>query len=152
MYFETWWKYNDSVLISIHNGIIADDKHINDCLITNTTELTRFVNCIAFNIPNPENYFTFVTNKDDIFLNGKIEINFKENMLLLVTAAQIENITYSELFECYLVSVEKKSVIKQRYSIGIFKKRNRFANKFFILNEKPENLKINYPVNNNEDY
>jgi hypothetical protein len=153
MSLDMWWHKDASVLFSLYNGIIADDCNINDMIILNKEDLNLFINSIALNIINPKNESEFVTNRLDMLLNNNYVINFKEQLCIIITSAEIDSILYSELYESYVVILKNKRKEKKAYSLGVVRKKNRFINKFFIMNEKPEAIVNNIEmVNNNDEY
>ena len=183
--FSDWWYNGDNVLINIYEGQIADDKNINDCMITNILLLNQLKDCICinlfklidvdddFDIKNKNNsysppqhkrlriskikqeYFT-ETNKDDYILNNKININFLNEMIILIIGAQINSVIYNKIYECYVVTLSDKRVDKKFYSAALCKRfegDSRYNKlKFSLLNKKPINLETSRPLNYNDEY
>ena len=50
IYFEEWWNLGENCIVSIYNGVIADDKKQNDTCISTKDQLEPFIDCIANNI------------------------------------------------------------------------------------------------------
>jgi hypothetical protein len=157
--FEEWWHKEDYVLKSVCNGILVDDLEVDDCVIHNNDMLENFKQNIALNmiitkfvkdnIPD----FEFTANIYDGFLNEKIKIDFKSEILIIIISAEIKHIVYSTQTECYYVILKETRVEKNCYSAGVCVNRIKSGNlKFCILNLKPEVLKIDRPVISNDEY
>jgi len=158
-FFDEFWTQYEYVIISIHNGIIADDKQMTDCIIYSNEMLENFKNKIAMNIQErnyikntKQFFFENKPNTTDIFLNDKIQVNFETEIIFVTISSEIDNIIYSEILDCYLISFKQKPVEKQNYSAAICIKFTDSHSKFCYLNSKPGILKIIRPANNNDEY
>ena len=103
-FFDEFWTQNEYVIISIHNGIIADDKQMTDCIIYSNEMLEKFKNKIAMNIQErkyikntKQFFFENKPNTTDIFLNDKIQVNFDSEIIIVTISSEIDNIIYSEI-------------------------------------------------------
>jgi hypothetical protein len=158
-FFDEYWTQYENVINSIHNGILADDKEMSDCIIYNNEMLEKFKNKIAMNIQDRKYmknsrqiYFENKPNTNDHFLNDKINVNFGSEIIIVIISAEIDKIIYSEMIDCYFINLKNKLVEKQNYSSAVCTKKSDSNLKFCLLNTKPEYLKINRPVNNNDEY
>ena len=166
--FESWWPTGEQALVFTHNGQIADDKPIQDSIIFNDAGYQHLKTCIALNVIHynldklegkkrvkKDIKFQFMPNNDDLILENKFEVDFNSEVIVVVIGAQIEDILYSSIFDCYLVRVSKECFDKKYYSAGICKKFNSDFNKKYKLsffNKKPEFLNYHRPENNNDEY
>ena len=106
IYFKDWWSYGDDCILQTFNGILAGDKKIVDICIYQKELMKLFLDSIARElvIDSGERGQITEKNKEDIFLNKKIEIDFSKQLLFVFSEANIEEIVYSKIFECYLIT------------------------------------------------
>jgi len=160
IYFEDWWDVGESCLEKTYSGILADDKEIEDIIIANEESLNKFKDNIAQNIftydSETQKYISHI-NVNDVFLNKRIKIDFNKNLIFVFPNAQVKEVLYSQLFQCYLITFSEESVEEHYYSAAIVQKiltdsKDIKDIKFQIMNEKPPFIKIDRPINNNDDY
>lgn len=156
IYFQDWWSVGENCLITAYTGIIADDRSINDCCIYNNDLLIKFKNAIASNIISykTKNDYSIEININDPFLNEKIEIDFNENLIIVVSEAEILEVLYSKIFQCYMIKYSDKELEEKTYTAAVVKRYNNETNKVIIelMNNKPKTIKANRPINNNDEY
>lgn len=157
IYFEEWWNLGENCIVSIYNGVIADDKKQNDTCISTKDQLEPFIDCIANNIyvyNQTEKKYTYQKNITDQFLNHKMVIDFDTNILFIFVGAEIKEILFSKIFQCYLIKFSEKRCESCEYSAGLVKKYKTDDNtfKYQLMNEKPPNIFVNRPKNDNDDY
>lgn len=164
---EKWWTTGENVVKNIYTGIIADDKSHKDKIISNEMELKKFQECIAINIykkiyrteedPNTYDYILYNNDQDEI-LRDKINFDFTKELLILINSAKINEILYSNLFDCYLVGLDSEPVEKNIYFLAVCKKiikeNTQFHNKikFDLISEKPNCIITDRPFINNDEY
>jgi hypothetical protein len=131
---EKWWSIGDCVLKNIYTGIIADDKPQRDIVISNENELKNFQDFIAINIykkvyrsqDDPNNYdYILYNNDEDEILKDKVKFDFTKEILIVINSAKIKEIFYSNLFDCYLVTLDSERVEKNLYSLAVCAKKNK---------------------------
>jgi hypothetical protein len=155
--FSDWWPtFGLKLTEDIFTGMIADDRQINDTIIQDPEQMSKFKECIALNIlkKEPNQKFKraeYVANRDDVFLNDKILIDYFEYIVILITSAEINEIYYSSLYEAYMIELTRKSVDSKFYSAGIIK-RIESCSKFILINPKPPSLINKRPEVNNDEY
>ena len=160
IYFEDWWNVGENCLETTYSGILADDKKIDDICISNDKSLEEFkdnISTITFKFNKETKKYESFQNTDDVFLNDKVTIDFDKNLLFIFPNAEVKDIQYSQLFQCYMITFSEKSVEEQYYCAAVVQKilnddKNIKDIKFQIMNEKPPFIKVNRPINDNDDY
>ena len=138
IYFKDWWSYGDNCILQTFNGVLAGDKKIIDICIYEKEMLKLFIDSIAKEIIIDSGERGQVTekNKEDIFLNKKIEIDFKNQILFVFSEANIKEIVYSKIFECYLITYSEEPAEVNTYSAVLAKKIYPGANDSFLMNSE----------------
>ena len=160
IYFEDWWSLGDNCVGSVHPGFLADDKKTNDICIETQEDLNKFYDKIAQNIyvtNDGGKHYSYQKNSDDVLLNKKIQIDFNKNFIFIITAAEIKEILFSKIFQCYMITYSEKKCDESSYVAVIVNKYESQDNvqgeiKFQIMNEKPDPIKSIRPRNDNDDY
>ena len=160
IYFEDWWNVGENCLETKYSGFLADDKNIDDICISNDESLNEFIDNISnilFQYDETTKKYESYQNNKDVFLNKKVTIDFNKNLLFIFPNAEVKEIQYSQLFQCYMITFSEKSVENHYYCAAVVQKFLNDKNdindiKFQIMNEKPPFIKINKPINNNDDY
>lgn len=124
IYFADWWSYGDNCILETYNGVLAGDKKINDACIYQKSQLKNFTDSIAKEIIIDSGNKGQITqkNKDDIFLNKKINLDFDKHILFVFSEANVKEIVYSKLFECYLITYNEEPAEVNTYSAVLAKK------------------------------
>ena len=124
IYFADWWSYGDNCILETYNGVLAGDKKINDACIYQKSQLKNFTDSIAKEIIIDSGDKGQITqkNKDDIFLNKKINLDFDKHILFVFSEANVKEIVYSKLFECYLITYNEEPAEANTYSAVLAKK------------------------------
>ena len=93
-------------------------------------------------------------NKDDPFLNGKISIDFRKNILFVFSEANIKEIVYSKMFECYLITYDEEPAEANTYFAVLAKKIYPPSNDYYLVNDnkKVENNDNEEEFNNVSGY
>ena len=158
IYFQDWWSYGDDCIIKTFNGVLAGDKKIIDICIYEKENLKLFTDSIAKElvIDSGERGQITEKNKDDIFLNKKLDIDFTKQILFVFSEANIKEIVYSKIFGCYLITYSEEPAEANTYSAVLAKKIYPTNNGNFIMNnednddnatEKEESKKEdNFPI------
>ena len=138
IYFKDWWSYGDDCILQTFNGILAGDKKIVDICIYQKELMKLFLDSIARElvIDSGERGQITEKNKEDIFLNKKIEIDFSKQLLFVFSEANIEEIVYSKIFECYLITYSDEPAEVNTYSAIIAKKIYPGNNEKFLMNSE----------------
>ena len=163
IYFQDWWSYGENCIIETFNGVLAGDKKFNDICIYEKEMLNIFIDSIAKEITIDSGKKGQITkaNKDDVFLNGKIKIYFKKNILFVFSEANIKEIVYSKMFECYLITYSDEPAETNTYLAVLAKKIYPPSNDYYLVNDikrdednDNEDLNINREENKeqNNDY
>lgn len=156
IYFQDWWSVGDNCVVTAYTGVIADDRSINDCCIYDNDLLSKFKDAIASNIITykTKNDYSIEINADDPFLNDKITIDFNENLIIVVSDAEIKEMLYSKIFDRYMIKFSERELEEKTYSAAVVKRYNTEANKIIIelMNKKPKAIKVIRPPNYNDDY
>ena len=160
IYFEDWWNIGENCLEKTYSGILADDKKIDDICISNDESLNEFIENIAnisFEYDETTKKYQSHTNTKDVFLNKRVNIDFNKYLLFIFPNAEVKEIQYSQLFQCDMITFSEKSVEEQYYCAAVVQKilnddKNIKDIKFQIMNEKPPFIKVNRPINDNDDY
>ena len=124
IYFTDWWSYGENCILQTFNGVLAGDHKMNDMCIYEEDSLKLFRDSIAKElvIDSGERGQITEKNKDDIFLNNKIKIDFNKQILFVFCEANIKEIVYSEMFECYLISYNDEPGEANTYTAVLVKK------------------------------
>ena len=160
IYFQDWWSYGENCIIETFNGVLAGDKKFNDICIYEKEMLNIFIDSIAKEITIDSGKKGQITkaNKDDVFLNGKIKIDFKKNILFVFSEANIKEIVYSKMFECYLITYSDEPAETNTYLAVLAKKIYPPSNDYYLVNDikrdednDNEDLNINREENKEQD-
>ena len=124
IYFTDWWSYGENCILQTFNGVLAGDHKMNDMCIYEEGSLKLFRDSIAKElvIDSGERGQITEKNKDDIFLNNKIKIDFNKQILFVFCEANIKEIVYSEMFESYLISFNDEPGEANTYTAVLVKK------------------------------
>ena len=156
IYFQDWWSYGDNCIIQTFNGVLAGDKKFNDICIYEKYMLNIFIESIAKEITMDAGKKGQITkpNKDDPFLNGKISIDFRKNILFVFSEANIKEIVYSKMFECYLITYDEEPAEANTYFAVLAKKIYPPSNDYYLVNDnkKVENNDNEEEFNNVSGY
>ena len=138
IYFKDWWSYGDDCILQTFNGILAGDKKIIDICIYEKEMMKLFIDSIAKEIiiDSPEKGQITEKNKEDIFLNKKIEIDFSKQLLFVFSEANIEEIVYSKIFECYLITYSDEPAEANTYTAVLVKKIYPGINENILMNSE----------------
>ena len=138
IYFKDWWSYGDDCILQTFNGVLAGDKKIIDICIYEKEMLKLFIDSIAKEIIMDTGDRGQITekNKEDIFLNKKIEIDFKNQILFVFSEANIKEIVYSKIFECYLITYSEEPAEVNTYTAILAKKIYPGINDSFFMNSE----------------
>ena len=155
IYFQDWWNYGENCIIETFKGVLAGDKKFNDICIYEEEKLNIFIDSIAKEIIIDSGKKGQITkeNKDDVFLNGKITIDFNKNLLFIFSEANIKEIVYSKMFECYLITYSEEPAETNTYCAVLAKKIFPTGNDYFSTNDKKEddNDKLNMNKEENKE-
>ena len=138
IYFKDWWSYGDDCILQTFNGILAGDKKIVDICIYQKELMKLFLDSIARElvIDSGERGQITQKNKEDIFLNKKIEIDFSKQLLFVFSEANIEEIVYSKIFECYLITYSDEPAEANTYTAVLVKKIYPGINENILMNSE----------------
>ena len=138
IYFKDWWSYGDDCILQTFNGILAGDKKIVDICIYQQELMKLFLDSIARElvIDSGERGQITEKNKEDIFLNKKIEIDFSKQLLFVFSEANIEEIVYSKIFECYLITYSDEPAEANTYTAVLVKKIYPGINENILMNSE----------------
>ena len=138
IYFKDWWSYGDDCILQTFNGVLAGDKKIVDICIYENELMKLFLDSIAKElvIDSGERGQITEKNKEDIFLNKKIEIDFSKQLLFVFSEANIEEIVYSKIFECYLISYSDEPAEANTYTAILVKKIYPGINENILMNSE----------------
>ena len=138
IYFKDWWSYGDDCILQTFNGILAGDKKIVDICIYQKELMKLFLDSIARElvIDSGERGQITEKNKEDIFLNKKIEIDFSKQLLFVFSEANIEEIVYSKIFECYLITYGDEPAEANTYTAVLVKKIYPGINENILMNSE----------------
>ena len=141
IYFKDWWSYGDDCILQTFNGILAGDKKIVDICIYQKELMKLFLDSIARElvIDSGERGQITEKNKEDIFLNKKIEIDFSKQLLFVFSEANIEEIVYSKIFECYLITYSDEPAEANTYTAVLVKKIYPGINENILMNSEESN-------------
>ena len=143
IYFTDWWSYGDNVILQTFNGILVADQKLSDMCISDKESMKLFIDSIAKDkvIDSGERGQITEKNKDDVFLNKKIEIDFKTQILFVFCEANVKEIVYSKMFDCYLISYNEEPGEANTYSAVIVKRIFPGRHGSFMMNyqENEEN-------------
>ncbi len=150
IYFQDWWSYGENCILQTCNGALAGDKKFNDICIYEKEMLNIFIESIAKEITIDSGKKGQITkpNKDDAFLNGKVDIDFRKNILFVFSEANIKEIVYSKMFECYLITYSDDPAETNTYFAVLAKKVYPPGNDYFLVND----IKKDENNENEEDY
>jgi hypothetical protein len=160
IYFQDWWSYGENCIIETYKGVLAGDKKFNDICIFEKEMLNIFIDSIAkeITIDAGKNRQITKSNKDDVFLSGKINIDFRKNILFVFSEANIKEIVYSKMFECYLITYSEEPAETNTYFAVIAKKIYPPENDYYMVNDakkeednESEELNINKEGNKGQD-
>ena len=154
IYFQDWWSYGENCIIETFNGVLAGDKKFSDICIYEEEMLNIFIDSIAKEIVIDSGKKGQITkpNKDDVFLNKKIKIDFKKNLLFIFSEANIKEIVYSKMFECYLITYNDEPADANTYHAVLAKKIYPTGNDYYLVNEnKKEEGNDNEDLNTNRE-
>ena len=136
IYFTDWWSYGENCILQTFNGVLAGDHKMNDMCIYEDGSLKLFRDSIAKElvIDSGERGQITEKNKDDIFLNKKLKIDFNTQILFVFCEANVKEIVYSKMFECYLISYNDEPGEANTYTAVLAKKIYPGRNaRFFLL-------------------
>ena len=138
IYFKDWWSYGDDCILQTFNGILAGDKKIVDICIYQKELMKLFLDSIARElvIDSGERGQITEKNKEDIFLNKKIEIDFSKQLLFVFSEANIEEIVYSKIFECYLITYSDEPAEANTHTAVLVKKIYPGINENILMNSE----------------
>ena len=138
IYFKDWWSYGDDCILQTFNGILAGDKKIVDICIYQKELMKLFLDSIARElvIDSGERGQITEKNKEDIFLNKKFDIDFSKQLLFVFSEANIEEIVYSKIFECYLISYSDEPAEANTYTAILVKKIYPGINENILMNSE----------------
>ena len=138
IYFKDWWSYGDNCILETFNGVLAGDKKIIDICIYEKEMMKLFIDSIAKEIiiDSPEKGQITEKNKDDIFLNKKIDIDFQNQVLFVFSEANIKEIVYSKIFECYLITYSDEPAEANTYTAVLVKKIYPGINENILMNSE----------------
>ena len=138
IYFKDWWSYGDDCILQTFNGILAGDKKIVDICIYQKELMKLFLDSIAKElvIDSGERGQITEKNKEDIFLNKKFDIDFSKQLLFVFSEANIEEIVYSKIFECYLISYSDEPAEANTYTAILVKKIYPGINENILMNSE----------------
>ena len=160
IYFQDWWSYGENCIIETYKGVLAGDKKFNDICIFEKEMLNIFIDSIAkeITIDAGKNRQITKSNKDDVFLSGKINIDFRKKILFVFSEANIKEIVYSKMFECYLITYSEEPAETNTYFAVIAKKIYPPENDYYMVNDakkeednESEELNINKEGNKGQD-
>jgi hypothetical protein len=143
IYFEDWWDVGENCIEIIYSGMLINDKKIDDICISNEESLNKFKEWIAINIlqyDSQSDKYISHKNEKDVFLNNKVNIDFNKNLLFIFPNAQIKQILYSQIYQCYMITFSEENVEENFYSAALVKKKVNDSKdiKFHFMNEKPK--------------
>ena len=160
IFFEDWWSLGENCVYQILQGVLSDDKKIDDYFITSQEEFEKFKENIAESIyvkNELEKKYTLKKNLHDSFLGKKIDFSFNDKIVFVCTGAIIKEVLYSKIFQCYLIKFTEKKVEKSSYSAAVVNKyvipktdKPNIAYKY--MNAKPEILITDRPKYENDEY
>ena len=138
IYFKDWWSYGDDCILQTFKGVLAGDKKIVDICIYQKELMKLFLDSIARElvIDSGERGQITEKNKEDIFLNKKIEIDFSKQLLFVFSEANIEEIVYSKIFECYLITYSDEPAEANTYTAVLVKKIYPGINENILMNSE----------------
>ena len=160
IYFQDWWRYGENCIIDTFKGVLAGDKKFNDICIYEKEMLSIFIDSIAKQISIDSGKKGQITkpNKEDVFLNGKINIDFRKNILFVFSEANIKEIVYSKMFECYLITYSEEPAESNTYFAVLAKKIYPPGNDYYLVNDikkdeenDSEELNINKEKNKEQE-
>ena len=155
IYFTDWWSYGENCIIQTFNGVLAGDKKISDTCIYEKNTLKIFLDSIAKEVVIDSGERGQITekNKDDIFLNKKVELDFRKEILFVFCEANVKEIVYSKMFECYLISYSEEPAEANTYTAVIAKKIYPGRGNSFLINyqESEEDIKTEKEEHNKID-
>ena len=145
IYFTDWWSYGENCIIQTFNGVLAGDKKMNDTCIYEKDTLKIFLDSIAKEVVIDSGERGQITekNKDDVFLNKKVNLDFKKNILFVFCEANVKEIVYSKMFECYLISYSEEPAEANTYSAVLVKKLYPRKSNSFLINYQ-ENEEVEF--------
>ena len=153
IYFQDWWSYGENCVIQTFNGVLAGDKKFTDICIYEEEMLNTFTDSIAREITRDLGKKGQVTeqNKNDVFLNKKVNIDFKKHILFVFSEANIKEIVYSKMFECYLITYDEEPAEANTYLAVLAKKIYPSDNDYYLVNEaKRADDNYNEELNDNK--
>ncbi len=145
IYFTDWWSYGENCILQTFNGVLAGDHKINDMCIFENESMKLFRDSIAKElvIDSGERGQITEKNKDDIFLNKKYKIDFNTQILFVFCEANVKEIVYSKMFECYLITYNDEPGEANTYTAILAKKVQPGKNGgFFMDNQEEEENEI----------
>jgi hypothetical protein len=150
MNFEEWWSNGQIVAKEIIVGLLSDDNKFHDDIIIDEDGFFRFRKAIAIHVTKGN---MLVNNTEDYFLNGKV-IDFEKECLIVVKAAVVEKVLYSDLFQCYVVYLGTEAVDPEAYCAIICRKVYGLHGiyKFSIMGNKPKPVYMRRLKVMNEEY
>jgi hypothetical protein len=118
----------------MHIGLLADDNKFIDDIIIDQDGFYRFKACIALHVTERD----VLVNNRDYLLNSKI-IDFENECLIVIKAAIVDKVLYSDLFQCYIVYLTNESTDHQAYCAVICKRIDGIRGTFniSIMGKKP---------------
>ena len=136
IYFKDWWSYGDDCILQTFKGVLAGDKKIVDICIYDKENLKLFTDSIAKEIVIDSGERGQITekNKEDIFLNKKIDIDFTRQILFVFSEAIVKEIVYSKIFGCYLITYSEEPAEANTYCAILAKKIYPQNKDSFLMN------------------
>ena len=160
IYFQDWLSYGENCIIDTFKGVLAGDKKFNDICIYEKEMLSIFIDSIAKQISIDSGKKGQITkpNKEDVFLKPKINIDFRKNILFVFSEANIKEIVYSKMFECYLITYSEEPAESNTYFAVLAKKIYPPGNDYYLVNDikkdeenDSEELNINKEKNKEQE-
>ena len=154
IYFQDWWSYGDNCILDTFKGFLAVDKKINDVCIYEEDKLNIFIDSIAkeITVSSGKKGPIKKQNKDDVFLNGKIKVDFNKQILFVFSEANIKEIVYSKMFECYLITYSEEPAEVNTYLAVLAKKIYPPEKNYYIVNDtKKDGDNDDETINNHKE-
>jgi hypothetical protein len=124
--FDEWWSNGSNVGKKTHFGLLADDNKFDDSIIIDKEGFNNFKEAIALHVTQGE---ILINNKEDWFLAGG-EIDFNYECLVVIKAAVVDKVLYSDMFQCYVLYLTDKSLDPQGYCAVICKRNGGLHGKY----------------------
>jgi len=140
--------------LTIHTGVIADNREMVDTLITNQEQFDKFLLAIATNEvvyddggkPGRMPDIRFEPNTTDYFLNLTEKIDFSKINIIVVTHAKIKQVKVDN--NSYQVNLDGEPTGDFMYSAVIVEKVND-VNEMNVIDQKRPCRISQRPLNNN---